>query len=183
MDVSMDIAEGAGWASTRVLVVDDHDGFRTGMASILVAEGLTVDTAPSGEAALLRAAGFKPDVVLMDEDMPGMSGEEATRRMLRTVGSASVVMFGFRHDGMLDAVRSARGLSEQGRDPRGDPRRHPRRGSSQPRDHGASPCGAVGPLRPDPHARGYAGAAIRAGESAGGLTATTARWPSPVTAS
>jgi DNA-binding NarL/FixJ family response regulator len=109
MDVSVDIGEGGGRASTRVLVVDDHDGFRTGLASILVAEGFTVDTAPSGKAALARATGFKPDVVLMDEHTPGMSGEEATRRVLRTIGSASVIMFGFHDDGMLEAVRGARG--------------------------------------------------------------------------
>ena len=103
MEARVDSAPGGG--STKVLVVDDHDGFRTGLAAILAEEGLAVDAASSGEAALARAAQIKPDVVLMDADLPGMSGAEAARRLLRVIGSVRVVMIGFHDDGRLEALR------------------------------------------------------------------------------
>ncbi len=65
----------------RVLVVEDHPLFRRGVVALLGAtDGLTVaGTAASGEEAVAAAAQLRPDVVLMDLQLPGMSGIEATR--------------------------------------------------------------------------------------------------------
>src|SRR3954452_25053971 len=61
----------------RVLLVDDHAFFRSGLRSMLVAEGLTVTEAENGAAAVVSLAAAPPDVVLMDVHMPDMSGIEA----------------------------------------------------------------------------------------------------------
>ena len=78
--------------SLRVLVVDDHDLFRTGLRALLEEEGLTVADAPSGEAALATLPGFQPDVVVMEMKMPGMSGLEATRLVLEATPGVSVLI-------------------------------------------------------------------------------------------
>lgn len=72
--------------SIGVLLVDDHQLVRTGIRRILdrAAETVTVvGEADSGEEALRIAREQRPDVVLMDVNMPGMGGLEATRKLLR----------------------------------------------------------------------------------------------------
>jgi DNA-binding NarL/FixJ family response regulator len=68
----------------RVLIVDDHPVFRDGVASSLarVEDFTVVGVAASGEEAVELAAAERPDVVLMDLNLPGISGVEATRRVL-----------------------------------------------------------------------------------------------------
>lgn len=67
----------------RLLVVDDHQLVRSGLRRILEAESdfEVVAEAVSGEEALRLARELNPDVVLMDINMPGMGGMEATRRL------------------------------------------------------------------------------------------------------
>ncbi len=69
----------------RVIVVDDHQLVRTGTKRLLEdAPGLKVIAdASSGEEAVELVRELKPDVVLMDIQMPGIGGLEATRRCLR----------------------------------------------------------------------------------------------------
>jgi len=69
----------------KVLVVDDHDLVRTGIARMLdEVDGLrVVGEASSGEQAVQMAKDTVPDVVLMDIKMPGIGGLEATRKLLR----------------------------------------------------------------------------------------------------
>ena len=69
----------------RVLVVDDHDLFRTGLASLLAAQPdiEVVAQASGGRIAVRLAEELKPDVVLMDVRMPDLEGPEATREILR----------------------------------------------------------------------------------------------------
>jgi DNA-binding NarL/FixJ family response regulator len=91
----------------RVLLVDDHDVFRRGLAQLLRAEGLTVlAEASSGEAGVRLAAELRPDVVLMDLSMPGMSGVEATRAIVASDAPAAVVVLTLSDDdaSMLDAL-------------------------------------------------------------------------------
>ena len=95
---------GCDRTATRVLVVDDHDGFRAGLATLLGHEGFAVETAASGAAALERAAFFEPGVILMDVDMPVVAGVEATRRVLEVTPSARVLFLGYHEEALADAV-------------------------------------------------------------------------------
>jgi two-component system invasion response regulator UvrY len=77
----------------RVLLVDDHALFRAGMKSIL-GEASDIDVvgeASSGEAALDQVKLREPDLVLMDVNMPGIGGIEATRKILRKSPGVRVV--------------------------------------------------------------------------------------------
>jgi DNA-binding NarL/FixJ family response regulator len=69
----------------RVLVVEDHPLFRKGVIALLDAvPDLTVaGVSVSGEEAVPQASQLRPDVVLMDLQLPGMSGIEATRAIVR----------------------------------------------------------------------------------------------------
>lgn len=68
----------------RVLVVEDHPLFRRGVVALLEAvDGVTVvGSAASGEDAVRLAGELSPDVVLMDLQLPGISGIEATRAIV-----------------------------------------------------------------------------------------------------
>jgi DNA-binding NarL/FixJ family response regulator len=69
-------------ADPRVLLVDDHDLFRTGLRNLLADEGVDiVGEAQTGAEALALVRELAPDVVVMDLNMPGMSGVEATRQI------------------------------------------------------------------------------------------------------
>lgn len=78
----------------RVMVVDDHDLFRSGLRRLLDAEpGLQVVADECrGDDAVKRAAELRPDVVVMDIRMPGMSGIDATRALLEASPDSAVLM-------------------------------------------------------------------------------------------
>jgi DNA-binding NarL/FixJ family response regulator len=66
----------------RVLLVDDHDLFRTGLRNLLEEQGVhVIGEAGAGAEALKLTRELAPDVVVMDLNMPGMSGVEATRHI------------------------------------------------------------------------------------------------------
>jgi len=65
----------------RVLVVDDSFPAREILRQLLTAEGITYEEAGNGLEALERVREFRPDVILMDLEMPVMDGFEATRRI------------------------------------------------------------------------------------------------------
>ena len=79
-------------AEVRVLVVDDHEPFRRALESMLtqIPGFVAVAAVGSAEAALAAVASERPDLVLMDVNLPGMSGVEATRR-IRSRPDAPVV--------------------------------------------------------------------------------------------
>jgi DNA-binding NarL/FixJ family response regulator len=68
--------------SLRVVFADDHPFYREGMARLLRHKGIDVlAELPNAETAIRAAAELRPDVVLMDLNMPGMPGAEAIRRL------------------------------------------------------------------------------------------------------
>ncbi len=67
----------------RILLCDDHPVFRDGMRLLLVELGHDVTEAGSGEEARQLVASAPPDLVVMDLHLPGMSGVEATRAIVR----------------------------------------------------------------------------------------------------
>ena len=76
------------------------------MRGLLEEEGFEVADAANGEAALRRLRGMQPDGVVMDVNMPGMSGIEATREITRRSPSTAVMMLTVAQDDarVLDAV-------------------------------------------------------------------------------
>ncbi|HZM19636.1 MAG TPA: response regulator transcription factor [Gaiellaceae bacterium] len=81
---SADPTEGVSPDLLRVMLVDDHDLFRTGLRNLLEEQGVhIVGEAPDGNLALQLVRELAPDVVVMDLNMPGMNGIEATREITR----------------------------------------------------------------------------------------------------
>jgi DNA-binding NarL/FixJ family response regulator len=76
-----------------VLLVDDHDLFRTGLRNLLEDQGIDiVAEASTGREALRQVRELAPEVVLMDLNMPGMGGVEATREIARIAPLTRVVV-------------------------------------------------------------------------------------------
>jgi DNA-binding response OmpR family regulator len=73
----------------RILVVDDEPQIRRVMRAILIPQGFDVDDAKSGDEALDRLRSAKYDLVLLDIDMPGMTGFE-TCRAIRAVSDMPI---------------------------------------------------------------------------------------------
>lgn len=81
------------WESLRVLVVDDHPVVREGLRAILRTGGIEViGEAANGKEAVERALELKPDVILMDVNVPEMGGFAATRIIKETISDASVIV-------------------------------------------------------------------------------------------
>jgi DNA-binding NarL/FixJ family response regulator len=79
--------------SLRVLIVDDHDLFRTGLRNLLEEQGVQiVGEAATGTEAVKIVRERAPDVVVMDLNMPGMGGVEATRHITAVAPLTRVVM-------------------------------------------------------------------------------------------
>ncbi len=78
----------------RILITDDHQLFREGLRRILSeTEDMTVlATLSSGEEAVKRVTELKPDVMLMDVNMPGMGGLEATRQIHARFADIRIIM-------------------------------------------------------------------------------------------
>lgn len=97
----------------RVLLADDHSLFRDGLASLLEAAGFeVVGQVGDGASAVEEALRLRPDVVLMDINMPGVGGLEALRRLRAEWPAAQVVMLTVSEEqaDLLEAVQAgARG--------------------------------------------------------------------------
>jgi DNA-binding NarL/FixJ family response regulator len=77
----------------RVALVDDHALFRSGLRELLEEHGFeVVGEAGDGQDGVRLAAETAPDVIVMDLNMPGMSGVEATRRICATSPTTRVLI-------------------------------------------------------------------------------------------
>ena len=74
----------------NVMIVDDSPTEVHLLRGILAKNGFTVSVATSGEEAITRSKAEKPDLILMDVVMPGMSGFEATRAITRDPDTAKI---------------------------------------------------------------------------------------------
>ena len=93
----------------RVLLVDDHTLFRSGIKSLLQRsdEFEVVDEAGDGLEGIKRARSHKPDVVLLDLHMPGISGLEAVKVIAEELPEVRVLMLTVSEDAqdLMDALR------------------------------------------------------------------------------
>ena len=78
----------------RVLIVDDHELVRTGNKRILedTRDIRVIAEASTGEEALAQVREHQPDVVLMDVNMPGIGGLEATRKIIQSHPGLRVIV-------------------------------------------------------------------------------------------
>jgi len=93
----------------RVLLADDHRLVRTGFRVILESEDdiEVVGEAADGAQAVDLAARLRPDVILMDVEMPGLDGLEATRRVTAQGGPSVLILTTFDRDDYLFAALQA----------------------------------------------------------------------------
>lgn len=99
-----------GDKTIRVLLVDDHTLFRSGIRSLLQRHSgfEVIDEAGDGLEGIKRARSMKPDVVLLDLHMPGVSGLEAVRVMVEENPAIRVLMLTVSEDArdLMDALRA-----------------------------------------------------------------------------
>jgi DNA-binding NarL/FixJ family response regulator len=92
----------------RILLVDDHDLFRTGLRSLLEEEGgvQVLGEATNGSEAVRLVRELAPDVVVMDLNMPSMSGVEATRHITAHSPLTRVIVLSISEEDsdVLDAI-------------------------------------------------------------------------------
>ena len=106
-------------APIRILIADDHPLFRGGLRALLdsVADTEVVGEAATGEEAVAAALSLVPDVVVMDINMPGLNGIDATRRILDETEDVNVLVMTMHEDdeAVFAAIRAgARGYQLKG---------------------------------------------------------------------
>ena len=96
--------------SIRILVADDHPVVRDGLVAVLATQPdfEVIGEAATGAEAVRRAVDLRPDIVLLDLEMPEMDGVEATQRIGERVPNARVVVFTAfdRDEQILGALRA-----------------------------------------------------------------------------
>lgn len=88
---------------TKVMLVDDHDLVRTGIKRLLEDHPNIeiVGEAVNGEQALQQVTQYDPDVVLMDINMPGIGGLEATRKLLQRKPQLKIIVVTMHEDDLF----------------------------------------------------------------------------------
>lgn len=98
----------------RILLIDDHTLFRSGVRALLQKQGdfEIVDEAADGVEGIKRAKQHRPDVILLDLNMPGLSGLEALQLLVEDLPDSAVIVLTVSEEGeeLAAALRSgARG--------------------------------------------------------------------------
>ena len=105
-------------SNLRVLVVDDHPSFRRCAGTLLSSEGFeVVGEAEDGTTALALAAELDPDLVLLDIQLPDMSGFEIAARLHETDPELTIVLVSSRDRctyGSMIGTSGARGFITKG---------------------------------------------------------------------
>jgi DNA-binding NarL/FixJ family response regulator len=84
-----------------VLIVDDHAGFRESASALLDAEGYdVVGEAADGEAAIAEIARLRPEIVLVDIQLPGLDGFGLAERLAEEVDGPAVILISSRDAGV-----------------------------------------------------------------------------------
>ncbi len=91
----------------RVVLVEDHPMYRDGLRAALESDAgvVVVGTAGDGGRGVALACELRPDIVVMDLHLPGMSGVEATRQLAKAVPETRVLVLSMLDDD--DSVFSA----------------------------------------------------------------------------
>jgi len=94
----------------RVLVVDDHPSFRKCVRALLISEGFEiVGEAEDGESALVLAAELSPDLILLDIQLPDISGFEVSSRLHEENPNLEIVLVSSRDDSSYGSSLTASG--------------------------------------------------------------------------
>ena len=98
----------------RILLIDDHTLFRSGVRALLQRQSdfEVVDEAADGVEGIKRAKQHRPDVILLDLNMPGLSGLEALQLLTEDLPECAVIVLTVSEEGeeLASALRSgARG--------------------------------------------------------------------------
>src|SRR5437899_12092348 len=83
-----------GRAVIRVLVADDHQAVREGVRALLAAEReiTVVREAGDGSTALAMARTLRPDLIVLDDSMPGQSGLDVARKITHQLPSTAIAL-------------------------------------------------------------------------------------------
>jgi two-component system, NarL family, response regulator LiaR len=97
-------------AKIRIMLVEDHEPTRRQMASLIERHEdlLVVAEAASGEDSLAKAVDVRPDVIVMDVLLPGMTGVDASRRIMALWPEARIlVLSNYSGQALVQAVQAA----------------------------------------------------------------------------
>jgi DNA-binding NarL/FixJ family response regulator len=94
----------------RVLLADDHDLFREGLAGIIASQAdmEVVGEASDGLEAIVKALELSPDLILMDIQMPGCDGLEATKKIKKELPETTIVVLTVRDEDekLFEAIKN-----------------------------------------------------------------------------
>ena len=97
----------------RVLIADDHDAIRKGVATILSHDGIEVcGEASNGIEAVTNAVQLRPDIVILDLTMPLMGGFEAARKLRKVLPDIPILIYSMHGSDQL--IKEIRRLGLQG---------------------------------------------------------------------